>query len=448
MSEPVRIPRLAGLCSLEEAFRNGIPVEENVRFLKRLNYIKARLYEIQVKHMNSTPEWEVKGAFSLHLWLDSEHAVALRKRVSEMREPPLHLDKIPDTRLESLMNEIIYANSTFELLSGIYDVIRPALLKAYLEHAVRTNPLVDHPTCRILRFIAQEEEDMIRWGQEALQVLAGNESGRQQRVEWADHLTAYLTFARGVTGNAEPAEDLKLPEPRAIKLFEADYTPLRDSCFQDLFNTVLTADEVYLDPSKEANERVWALMYKRLREIDVPEMQCSIVGETTGKPWAYYNDMGRQIWDEARHSMMGEAAFEHNEVDWRELPIRVNFSYELNTMLTPEERHALLYEIEFGLMPGDTGKKYEWEIAKESGYELAVTFQDYDWADEVLHAQIGRKWIVKDLGGIEQTLLLAARAREKLNEKRGNYVSKNPNWWRDFYHRVKERGFRNPRKAK
>ena len=28
--------------------------------------------------------------------------------------------------------------------------------------------------------------------------------------------------------------------------------------------------------------------------------------KTRGKPWAYYNDLSRQLWDEARHAMMGE----------------------------------------------------------------------------------------------------------------------------------------------
>ena len=50
------------------------------------------------------------------------------------------------------------------------------------------------------------------------------------------------------------------------------------------------------------------MYYKRLREIDVPEMMASIIAETPGKPWGYYRDMTRQLWDEARHAMMGEVA--------------------------------------------------------------------------------------------------------------------------------------------
>ena len=51
------------------------------------------------------------------------------------------------------------------------------------------------------------------------------------------------------------------------------------------------------------------MLYKRLREIDVPEMMASIIAETKGKPWDYYRDMSRQLWDEARHAMMGEVGF-------------------------------------------------------------------------------------------------------------------------------------------
>ncbi len=51
------------------------------------------------------------------------------------------------------------------------------------------------------------------------------------------------------------------------------------------------------------------MLFKRLREIDVPEMMASIIHQTPGKPWNYYRDMSRQLWDEARHAMMGEVGF-------------------------------------------------------------------------------------------------------------------------------------------
>ena len=76
------------------------------------------------------------------------------------------------------------------------------------------------------------------------------------------------------------------------------------------------------------------MLFKRLREIDVPEMMASIIAETPGKPWQYYVDMTRQLWDEARHAMMGEAGFVQAGIDWPRF-VRVNFTWSLalNTQL-------------------------------------------------------------------------------------------------------------------
>src|SRR4029077_9098401 len=92
------------------------------------------------------------------------------------------------------------------------------------------------------------------------------------------------------------------------KPFEMDAEPRRDQRFVDAFNATARIDEYWRDESRPADERVWALAYKRLREMEVPEWLAASRGKTRGKPWAYYNDLSRQLWDEARHAMMGEVA--------------------------------------------------------------------------------------------------------------------------------------------
>ena len=142
------------------------------------------------------------------------------------------------------------------------------------------------------------------------------------------------------------------------------------------------------------------MLFKRLREIDVPEMMASIIVETKDQPWGYYRDMTRQLWDEARHAMLGEVGFAALGVDWTKARVTHNWSLRLNTECSPMERHAVLYFIEQGLMTR-TGKRYEWELATESGIPLMATVQDYDWADEVLHAAIGREWYVPKFGNLQ-----------------------------------------------
>src|SRR3954471_2978815 len=78
------IPELGGICRYDEVGVPGFGVEENVALLKRYNWVETRLTDLFLTQLTSTPEWEVKDAFSLHVWLDAEHAKWLQGRVAEM----------------------------------------------------------------------------------------------------------------------------------------------------------------------------------------------------------------------------------------------------------------------------------------------------------------------------------------------------------------------------
>ena len=90
------VPELAGIASYKEATKIGFSVEENVRRLLRYQWVEWRLAGIITARIAETPEWEVKGGFSLHQWLDIEHAELLRRRIREMRHPMPRIDVPPD----------------------------------------------------------------------------------------------------------------------------------------------------------------------------------------------------------------------------------------------------------------------------------------------------------------------------------------------------------------
>jgi hypothetical protein len=165
-------------------------------------------------------------------------------------------------------------------------------------------------------------------------------------------------------------------------------------------------------------------------------MMASIIYETRGKPWGYYRDMSRQLWDEARHAMLGEVGFAALGVDWTQTRITHNWSMRLNTECTPLERHAVLYFIEQGLMT-KTGKRYEWEVGLESGIPLMGTIQDFDWADEVLHAQLGRLWYIPQVGEWKQALEYGDKCWSKILSNwtavRDAGLTKHDNWWPAIY---------------
>src|SRR5882762_547745 len=126
------LPPLAGLCSMSEAMKPGLSVEECVRRLKRYHYAFKRLHQIFIARITAEPIYELKMGFSLHAHYCAEHVTALRKRVGEMREPPLGLEQIPDPNLEIFFDEILAAPTTEELILGLYEKALAAL-KAAME---------------------------------------------------------------------------------------------------------------------------------------------------------------------------------------------------------------------------------------------------------------------------------------------------------------------------
>src|SRR3954464_2615258 len=151
-----QLPALAGICSMQEAMKPGLSVEECVRRLKRYHYAFKRLHQVFTARITAEPLYELKMAFSLHAHLCAEHTTALRKRVGEMREPPLGLETVPDADLEMFFDEVLAAPSTAELVRGVYEKALSALKHAFSRHLEQTNPLADHPSVRLCRFALLE----------------------------------------------------------------------------------------------------------------------------------------------------------------------------------------------------------------------------------------------------------------------------------------------------
>jgi hypothetical protein len=428
------LPELAGVATYRDAARIGFSVDENVRRLLRFHWVERRLMGILVAHLTSEPVWEVKCALALHQWQSAEHVDALRKRITEMRSPAPRLDELPEgdpnaAALDAFLGQVDAARGTGELLAGVYGVLYPALADAYRAHLSRTNPLVDHPTRRLLRFALIDIEEAIAWGAHCPRSDAGH--------AWRQHLVEYLDAAAGIAGDRVPAAlDVALQPPLPA---HHDFHPRRDQRFQGQYNFEFAPHLVYNMPDVPADERNLALLCKRTLEMDVPEMMASFMTERDGEPWEFYRDYSRQLWDEARHAMMGSVALEARGIDWRaEIPLNISFALRLNLHATPLERQTMLYAIEQALMPGETGKRYEYATAVAAGDELSAHFHDYDWADEVLHAQIGRRMLKREGISGDEARERAKAIHEKTWAALDQYRSRDQqhDWWPEFVRHV------------
>lgn len=403
------IPELAGVATYQSAARVGYSVTDNVRRLLRYAWTERRLMQSLVSHLTAMPIWEVKCAMALHQWQSAEHVDALRDRIAEMRNPVPNLDAPPDDdavrQLEEVFEELERTREPVTFLTVIYRSIYPALAEQYRAHIAETNPLVDHPTRRLLRIALQETEDAIRWSTSALAAIES--SGAPHRPE-AEHLL-----------------------PR--------FHPRRDERFHGQYNFEFPPHVVYNMADVPADERNLALLCKRALEMDVPEMMASFMTERANEPWEFYRDYSRQLWDEARHAMMGTVALEAKGVDWkREVPLNVSFALRLNLHADPIDRQVMLYAIEQSLMPAETGKRYEYETAVDARDTLSAHFHDYDWADEVLHAQIGRRMLKRDGISSQQAVDRAKAVHEKTWAALDRYreMDAQANWWPAFVRKV------------
>lgn len=429
------IPTLAGLCTMTRAVDGTWSLEESLKRLKRLHYVLKRLHETLTAKITAEPIYELKTAFSHHAYLCAEQVSLIRRRVGEMREPPLGLETIPDPALERLMDEVICAPETDQLLAAVYTVVLPAVIDACRRLENEAHPLADAPSVRVVKLIQFELADVIEFGSDALACLEDSTTATDREC-WMQHLRDCIDAAGRIDGTATPGKPV--PEPHfSAKPFQYDKEPRRDERFGDPYNAGVNPEAFLYDEGFSAQDKTLMMYYKRIRELDVPEMMASILVELRDEePWEFHFEMSRQLWDEARHAMMGEVGFAALGIDWRIIPINFTWSRNLNLQLDARERHGVLFFIEQNLMPRN-GKRYEWEVATESGDPLSAVFQDFDWADEVLHAQIGRRWYVPRYKNLHEALGYGDRCWSKVMSHWKSYqdqgLTEHRNWWPEIY---------------
>lgn len=430
-----KLPPLVGLHDMTEAASRGLTVAESVARQLRLHWSLKRLHMIFLAHIAEIPVYELKMAFSLHAHYCAEHVEPFASRVREMRQPPYGLEVCPNAALDAFFEEILSAPQMPALVLGLYGYAIPSLVRALERLTDETNRLFDHPTWRICRMALIEMRDVLDYGQQAVACLVSDEE-RSALAEWTKLLEELLEAAGDLDGT-QPKKDAEPTRMYSLSPYRYNGVPRRDQRFQDPYNMGVNAEAFLFDPEIAALPKSIMLYFKRLREIDVPEMMSSILVETSGKPWEYYRDMTRQLWDEARHAMMGEIGFVSMGIDWTTIPLNFTWSLGLNTQLTPLERHGVLYAIEQGLMPKKTGKEYEWQVAVATANRLTALIQDYDWADEILHARIGRDWLVPEVGNQKEALAFGDRAWSRILTDWGRWreqgLTEHRNWWPEVY---------------
>jgi hypothetical protein len=375
---------------ITDVTKPGLAVEECARRLQRYAAVERQLMRIAAGHLQGTPEWELKAAQARHLWEDAEHADWLLKRLPQLRSNVAGVDRLLRGPLGTFLVEALHCRNSVEYLTGVYGVVKPALLRAYRRYLAETSPFVDQPTCRLLDTIIREEEAQLEWASEAIGEVCAGEANQSIASAWQRHLEAYLGAAGGIDGD-EPVPEAALPDRRSDQPFRVAPEAARDDRFWTQVPKGWSPGSG--DPLRD---KILQTMWVRAQEVTVVEVVGTILFEWDGLPWEAQHDIARHLWDEMRHALMGQAALESEGIPLNQPPMWIG--YALHQMaLSPRDRYGHLVFGEMSAMRRkEPSKRASYEFVRDvAKHPLMTLYQDFDWADEVVHAQFGHRWFVE-----------------------------------------------------
>jgi len=372
--------RYAGL---QRVFTPGLSVAEAVERLRRFAYVEQRLMRLLASRIVSIPQRDIKILLARLQYEDAVHADGCRARVGEMRTNKSKLEGTPDAALEILFDEAEYLPGAYPFLAAVTHVLKPALCAAYNAYLEATNDLADYASVRLVRQCLAEEEEHVQLLTTALNSIQPAENEFHVGAEWEASLAAFLAAAGGIEGTSQRTE--ARPRGASERQYHIPRMLVRDTTISRVWDYVAP-------PQEEVQAHLDYMMGLRLSEINVAEGLAIVLYETPSMPWSFYLDISRHCWDEMRHSLFGEVAIEVTYDDRAALPMR-DYEGEFVMEASPLEQYAVLgLEVEGKNMKYPPGKRQEWEFACDvARHPLMTTFQDFDWADEVLHVNIARR---------------------------------------------------------
>ncbi len=329
--------------------------------LTRFHYLERALTLGCAGWIPAVRRLEQKAALARAAWQCALAADALRERVFELRYPSRLLEEGADAPLIHVYERAIDAPDATGFLRGGAEVLVPNLRDEYRDFLARTDEFDDGPTIRILEAAARDKEE---------QSGALRDHGTS---EWPGELRRAL-------------ESLEPPQGRPFQFAEQ---PARDDRYA--VSSFYWPDA--LDPSYPYGEGL-ALQLRsavsHLNEVWAVETAGVILYALAPElGWEFVRDAARWLYDESRHMLMGKRRLEAWGLEPAATPLG-SYIYEACRGQDPIVRLGMLGYFE----TKNIGRKRERAQAFAAmGDRLSETDMEFDWADETIHAEYGRRWL-------------------------------------------------------
>lgn len=154
----------------------------------------------------TVPELPVKTGLGKIIWDCAVAADNLGKRLPELRcgtRVGQQSSRPGNQGFAEFIQEISAPESpdmTIEKLTGVFDVLKPHLLRVYEKFNRETDQICDAPTIELLEDISRKTQKHIAWGNTILNMLCKTDADRNRRKARAEALSARLAACGGVTG--------------------------------------------------------------------------------------------------------------------------------------------------------------------------------------------------------------------------------------------------------
>ncbi len=368
-----------------------ITIEENVEILKRYAFLERACMRTLAGWLPGVPEWDAKNQFGLHIWESADAADHIRGRLRELRNYQPERGLSP--ALEQVAAALDRAQNTAEVIATVYLVVKKALLHAYRNHPEVTWSDFDNPTVKVTEALIAQTEAQVAWAEGAFPAIAGRYPGWEA---WQDAVSQLLASDGGVMGtgpNGEPDIDLST---RPLLL------PWK-TCQRMPDWPIFNPDED-IEPNRKADpegHRLWRFKHY-LNEMTASETLGSILWMTPEMPWEYQHNVARHLWDEIRHSQLGQTRIQQLGLKIEDVPQVVQI-YNVMMTLPAVDQYALLTTvIEPNGMPEKRANREHWEDIHDDISAAAVS---YDWSDENFHIRWGQKWtpVLLETYGYDET---------------------------------------------
>lgn len=179
-------------------------LEESARRLGQYRWVELALFETLGGWVATVPEDEVRAWLSVRSHRHAWHAELWEQRLPQLRGYDLDTLTAPANRemerFVASLNEPKGDDQTIEKLVGVYRVLLPYLVAAYLYHLDQSSPVADGPTMRALELILRDEQEDWRDGELLVQWLVGTEEELRRASAHQARLEAEIRLAGGVAG--------------------------------------------------------------------------------------------------------------------------------------------------------------------------------------------------------------------------------------------------------